>query len=184
MLDEVRRPPPRRGRIIAVTAAVVASISVAVLLASLRESGLPSGLRDPLALRVTDILERSSPAEHHEHGHEFGADAGRVICAVDPFGVSPPEAATVADVEWVYARHMCAITGAGTDWAMSVRVSGPLAVRLGEPAEVRVPEPGTGYPERVRQTIPERYHEDAFAELADDVIEGARARFDRTAKAR
>jgi hypothetical protein len=41
-----------------------------------------------------------------------------------------------------------------------------------------VPEPGIGYPERVRQAIPERYHEEAFGEFADDAaIDAARARF-------
>jgi hypothetical protein len=178
MLDELRRPTARRGRLVAITAVVAASVAGTALFVGLRQQGLPAELRAPLAAQVTAILEQSSPAEHHEHGHEFGEDAGRVVCAVDPFGVEPADAATVAEVDWVYARHLCAITGAGEDWAMSVRVSGPLAVRLGEQAEIRVPEPGIGYPERVRQAIPERYHEEAFGEFADDeAIDAARARF-------
>ncbi len=178
MLEDMRRPRARRGRVIAVTAVVVASVAGAAVAANLWRPGLPSQLREPLAARVTEILEKSSPAEHHEHGHEFGEDAGRVVCAVEPFGVAPENAATVSEVRWVYARHMCAITGAGAEWAMSVRVSGPLAVRLHDPVEVRVPEPGAGYPERVRLVIPPRLHEEAFAEFADDeVIEAARRRF-------
>ncbi len=172
------RPPAGGGRLGATPAGPAASVAGAALFVSLRQQGLPAELREPLAARVTAILEQSSPAEHHEHGHTFGEDAGRVVCAVDPFGVEPADAATVAEVDWVYARHLCAITGAGEDWAMSVRVSGPLAVRLGEQAEIRVPEPGIGYPERVRQAIPERYHEEAFGEFADDeAIDAARARF-------
>jgi hypothetical protein len=178
MLDEVRRPPARRGRIIALTAVVVASVAGAALVVTLRQHGLPSQLREPLAAQVTQLLEKSSPAEHHEHGHEFDEDAGRVVCAVEPFGVEPENASSPAEVRWVYARHMCAITGAGADWAMSVRVSGPLAVRLHDPVEVRVPEPGIGYPDRVKLMIPQRYHEEAFAEFADDeAIEAARRRF-------
>jgi len=107
-------------------------------------------------------------------------DAGPIVCAVEPFGVAPEGARTAAEVEWVYARHMCAITGPGTDWARSVRVAGPLAVRLGHHTEVRVPEAGPGYPERVRQLIPPRLHEEAFAEFDDeDVLDAARERFEQ-----
>ena len=82
----------------------------------------------------------------------------------------------MAQVKWVYARHMCAITGAGNRVGrLGTRASGPIAVRLGDAPLVRVPTPGAGYPERVRQVIPERYHEEAFGEFADeDAIEAAR----------
>jgi len=159
--------------------AVVALIPVAgvALFVGLHQAGR-SELRAQLGAQVTDILERSTPAEHHEHGHEFGEQAGRVVCAVDPFGYDPPDATTAAQVKWVYAQHMCAITGPGTGWAVSVRASGPIAVRLGDQPLVRVPTPGAGYPDRVRQVIPERYHDEAFGEFADDdAIEAARRRF-------
>ena len=46
------------------------------------------------------------------------------------------------------------------------------------PTASAVPTPGAGYPERVRQVIPARYHDEAFGEFADDdAIEAARRRF-------
>ncbi|GAA4914525.1 hypothetical protein HD597_010629 [Nonomuraea thailandensis] len=134
-----------------------------------------STLNDELAAQVTLILEQASPGEHHAHGHSF--ESG-VVCAVEPFGTEPPNAASLIEVRWVYARHMCAITGESPDWAASVRASGPIAVKIDIPPEVRVPKAGAGYPDRVRQLIPERYHTPAFEEFSDDAaIEAARERF-------
>ncbi|MFC7591819.1 hypothetical protein ACFQYP_55030 [Nonomuraea antimicrobica] len=97
---------------------------------------------------------------------------------MEPFGTEPPDAASLVEVEWVYARHMCAITGESPDWAASVRASGPIAVKLGIPPQVEVPESGAGYPDRVRRLIPERYHRQAFENFQDDTaIEAARERF-------
>jgi hypothetical protein len=134
-----------------------------------------STLNDELAAQVTLILEQASPGEHHAHGHSF--ESG-VVCAVEPFGTEPPNATSLVEVRWVYARHMCAITGDSPDWAASVRASGPIAVKIDIPPEVRVPKAGAGYPDRVRQLIPERYHTLAFEEFSDDAaIEAARERF-------
>ncbi|TYB59178.1 hypothetical protein FXF51_34980 [Nonomuraea sp. PA05] len=135
-----------------------------------------STLNDELAAQVTLILEQASPGEHHAHGHS-GFDS-RVVCAVEPFGTEPPNATALVEVRWVYARHLCAITGESPDWAASVRASGPIAVKIDIPPEVRVPKAGAGYPDRVRQLIPERYHTLAFEEFSDDsAIEAARERF-------
>jgi hypothetical protein len=176
MLEEVRRPTVHRGLIAAIVALVVVLTGAAVAV-GLSRSG-DTELRGLLAARVTELLERSTPAEHHDHGHEFGDEAGQVVCAVDPFGYDPPDATTLAQVKHVYARHMCAITGPHAGWAVSVRASGPIAVDLGDRPVIRVPTPGTGYPERVRQLIPQRYQAEAFAEFADeDAIDAARARF-------
>ncbi|NUW32471.1 hypothetical protein HTZ77_13675 [Nonomuraea sp. SMC257] len=168
----------RKGVVAAVAAALVLLAGVGVVL-GVQQAGRHD-LERSLAGQVTALLERATPAEHHEHGHDFGEDAGRVVCAVEPFGFDPPDARAVSQVRWVYARHMCAVTGTGTNWAMSVRASGPIAVRLGGAPWVRVPEPGPGYPDRVREIVPERYHEEAFEEFADEgVIEAARDRFER-----
>ncbi|MFI7702988.1 hypothetical protein [Nonomuraea sp. NPDC049480] len=135
-----------------------------------------SQLKEDLAAQVTKILEEASPGEHHAHGHDFDS---RVVCAVEPFGTEPPNAASLVEVTWVYARHMCAITGESDDWAASVRAGGPIAVKISIPPQIRVPEPGAGYPDRVKRLIPERYHEQAFnEEFEDDApIEAARQRF-------
>ncbi|MEV4108635.1 hypothetical protein [Nonomuraea sp. NPDC049695] len=140
-----------------------------------------SQLYKELAAQVTLVLEQSSLGEHHAHGHDFDS---RVVCAVETFGTEPADATSVVEVKWVYARHMCAVTDAGTDWATSVRASGPIAVRIGIPPVVRVPEPGMGYPDRVRRLIPARYQEQAFAEFDDeDAINAARQRFTAIKKA-
>jgi hypothetical protein len=166
----------RRGQIAAGTTLAGLTLAGVVLFAAHQES---AQLNAELAAQVTLILERSSPAEHHDHGHEFES---RVVCAVEPFGMDPPDASSLGEVEWVYARHMRAITGESRDWAMSVRASGPIAVRVGVvPPTVKVPESGSGYPERVRELIPKRYHDEAFAEFSDDTaIDAARQRFSAT----
>ncbi|MCA2183767.1 hypothetical protein [Nonomuraea cavernae] len=182
MTTEVRRPAPRRTRTVVAAAVALAVLAGAALVVHLHLSGRQE-LRARLTDRVTALLERASPAEHHEHGHEFGPDAGRVVCAVDVFGTDPADAGTVAEVTWVYAHHMCAITGPGAGWSVSVRASGPIAVRLGTPDRVRVPQSGAGYPERVRELIPERYHDEAFGGFGDeDAIEAARERFVRATR--
>jgi hypothetical protein len=176
----VTERPLRRRKGVAALAA--AALALAVLIAGVLvvRQARQAELDGLLAARVTGLLEGAGPAEHHEHGHEFGHEPGRVVCAVDPFGVEPAGAATVAEVEWVYAHHMCAITGPGAGWAMSVRASGPIAVQLSVPPVVRVPRPGAGYPERVRELIPVRYHEQALGEFGDEgAIEEARRRFER-----
>ncbi|MFI7439297.1 hypothetical protein [Nonomuraea indica] len=177
--------PARRVRIATVVALLLVPVAGAALLVAGHQARQQE-LEGRLAVLVTGLLEGATADEHRRHGHDFGHDrgqgavhgAGEVVCAVDPFGVEPAGAATVAEVEWVYAHHMCAITGPGAGWARSVRASGPIAVRLGDPPVVRVPEPGTGYPERVRRLVPERHHAAAFGGFGDDdAIEAARRRF-------
>src|SRR3954454_11184064 len=106
----------RTRRAAAIAGGALIPLAGAALFTGLHQAGR-SDLRDQLAAQVTDILERSTPAEHHDHGQEFGEQAGRGVCAVDPFGFVPPTATTMAQVKWVYARHMCAITGPGAGWA-------------------------------------------------------------------
>jgi hypothetical protein len=163
----------RRGLIAAIV--TLASLTLAgVMFFAARQ---PSDqLKEELAAQVTKILEESSPDEHHAHGHSFDS---RVVCAVEPFGTEPADATSLVEVTWVYARHMCAITGDSTEWAESVRASGPIAVKISIPSQIRVPEPGAGYPDRVRNLIPARYHEQAFREEFEDdaAIDAARQRF-------
>jgi hypothetical protein len=163
----------RRGLVAAVV--TLASLTLAgVMFFAARQPS--SQLNQELAAQVTLILEQSSPDEHHAHGHS--TFDSRVVCAVEPFGTEPADATSLVEVRWVYARHMCAVTGAGTDWASSVRASGPIAVKIDIPPQIRVPSPGEGYPDRVRQLIPARYHEQAFAEFeGEDAIDAARERF-------
>ncbi|GGT20810.1 hypothetical protein ACFFV7_14400 [Nonomuraea spiralis] len=162
----------RRGRLAAGVALAGLALAGVTLFAVHQES---ARLDQELAAQVTLILERATPEEHQGHGHGFES---RVVCAVEPFGMDPPDASSLVEVRRVYARHLCAIVGESRDWAMSVRASGPIAVRLGVPPRVEVPAAGPGYPERVRRLIPERYHDEAFAEFSDETaIDAARERF-------
>ncbi|MFI6484802.1 hypothetical protein ACIBH1_43265 [Nonomuraea sp. NPDC050663] len=139
---------------------------------------IPDGLRQALSLRITQLLERASPSEHHQHGHRFGEGSMLVVCAVEPFGVEPADAADVSQVRWVYAHHLCAVDEFGVRWAEAIRASGPLAVELAT-SRVVVPESGAGYPDRVRDLIPARYHEAALDTFTDlEVIDEAQRRFD------
>ena len=63
---------PARAAAIAVVALI--PVAGAALFVGLHQAER-SELRDQLAAQVTDILEKSTPAEHHEHGHEFGEQA-------------------------------------------------------------------------------------------------------------
>ncbi|NUO97576.1 MAG: hypothetical protein HOV96_39060 [Nonomuraea sp.] len=166
----------RRGQIAAGVTLAGLVLAGVTLYAAHQES---AQLDQELAAQVTLILERASPAEHEGHGHTFES---RVVCAVEPFGMDPPDAASLVEVHWVYARHLCAITGESRDWATSVRASGPIAVRLDVvPPVVEVPKTGSGYPDRVRKLIPARYHDEAFEEFSDEsAIDAARERFSRT----
>ncbi|MEV0379249.1 hypothetical protein [Nonomuraea sp. NPDC050643] len=162
----------RRGLVAAVITLAGLTLAGVMFFASRQPS---SQLNEELAAQVTRVLEQASPDEHHAHGHSFES---RVVCAVEPFGTEPPGAKALVEVRWVYARHMCAVTGVSPDWAASVRASGPIAVKIDIPPQIRVPESGAGYPDRVRNLIPKRYHEQAFAEFSDDsAIEAARERF-------
>lgn len=161
-------------------AVALAIALVAVLVTALGSTTeLPVELRDPLAAKVAQLLEKSTPAEHHDHGHDFGDQPIRVVCAVEPFGVDPPEATTVAQVRRVYALHLCAIDDASGPWKTSIRASGPLAVDLEVTPHVLIPRSGAGYQDRVRALIPERYQEQAFGTFTDPaLIEVARRRFE------
>ncbi|MBO3748850.1 hypothetical protein J5X84_22455 [Streptosporangiaceae bacterium NEAU-GS5] len=143
------------------------------------DNPVPKPLRDQLAVKVRTILERASPTEHHQHGHNFGDKPYPVVCAVEPFGIDPPEATTIKQVHWVYAQYMCAVDDFGGPWNASVRASGPLAVELTVPPDVVVPKSGPGYQDHIRQIIPARYHQLALGFFTDpSVIDEARKRFE------
>jgi hypothetical protein len=135
-------------------------------------------LRAEVAARLVKALEDATPAEHHNHGHEV-TTGGLVVCAVDPFGVNPPGAATVDQVATVYALHLCAVAEPGRSWDMSVRYSGPLAANLGDPPVVTVVQPGAGYPDRLHNLIPQQYWTRATGPFLDEAaLADLRRRFD------
>jgi hypothetical protein len=192
MSTDVDAPPRRRHYYRWLAALVVlATVAVVVVLkaggsapaqpagtAGPANQAMPAALRTEVAARLVRALEAATPAEHHNHGHEV-TTGGRVVCAVDAFGVDPPSAATVDQVGTVYALHLCAVAEPGRSWDMSVRYSGPLAANLGDPPAITVVQPGAGYPERVHTLIPQRYWTRATGPFLDDAaLADLRRRFD------
>jgi hypothetical protein len=182
--------PPRRRYVYRWLAALVVLLTAAIVVvlkaggsaparpADAVDLAMPPALRAEVAARLVKALEEATPAEHHNHGHEVAA-GGRVVCAVDPFGVDPSGATTIDQVGTVYALHLCAVAEPGRDWDLSVRYSGPLAANLGDPPVVTVVQPGAGYPERVHSLIPQRYWTRATGPFSDDAaLADLRRRFD------
>lgn len=182
-VDVVRR---RRGRLrwlaVALVAVVVAVVAVAVARVGTDRA---DPLQDQLAARVVDALENATVDEHAAHGHSFDEGA-TIACAAEAFGFEPPEAETVDQVRTVYAHHMCAMRGDGYTWPQSIRGAGPIAVELTDPVTIRTPEmiPASAemnYADRIRELIPERYHDQALASQSfvdPDVADRLREEFE------
>lgn len=135
-------------------------------------------LRGQLDKRVAAILEHVSPAEHHTHGHDVEADH-KIICTAETFGTEPANARDIAQVRWVYAYFLCASGTPGTEWDFASRISGPTAVSLTEPPVVRIAAAGLGYPDRVREMIPDNLEARAFGGFVDhDLPATLRQRYD------
>jgi hypothetical protein len=130
-----------------------------------RPGDLPDRLRIPLAGQAVAALENAPQIEHLGHD-EDNAGARRVMCTVDPFGVDPPGATTVAQVQWVYALHLCVLGEPGTPWDYATKSAGPVVIGLGNPPVVRLPVPQIDYRTQVRQMIPVRYQTAAFGSFA------------------
>jgi hypothetical protein len=81
---------------------------------------------------------------------------------------------------------MCAMRGDGYTWPQSIRGAGPIAVELTDPVTIRTPEmiPASAemnYADRIRELIPERYHDQALASQSfvdPDVADRLRAEFE------
>ena len=129
-------------------------------------AALPPRLRAELSALATRDLEQASPNEHAHHGHHFEGKA-RLLCVAEPFGVDPPDATRVTDVEKAYIQHMCVSAEPGRPWDFSPKTSGPLVYLPGDPPqtdpEIKGPQPDRHYADQVRELIPRRYHEQAFA---------------------
>ncbi|MGN9909526.1 hypothetical protein ACTMTJ_18440 [Phytohabitans sp. LJ34] len=185
--DPLAPPPRRRGRArwIAVAVVVVAAAVLAVALRTVAFGGpsRPPTLENQLADRIAAVLEQSTPADHHAHGHHSIGDANvaksPTVCAVRTLGFEPAGAKTTAEVRTVYAYHLCALVEPGRAWDFAQKLSGPMAMQLTEPPKIQVVEAGPGFPDRVRALIPAPYQEEALKELLeDDQMRDLRERFE------
>ena len=93
------------------------------------------------------MLEQASPAEHHDHGHEVTAE-DTILCGIDVFGVDPPSATIVDEVQTVYGYYFCAVGRPGLPYLESSRTDGPVVVTLRPRRPSRSPStaglPGAG----------------------------------------
>ncbi|MEU7825814.1 hypothetical protein [Catellatospora sp. NPDC049111] len=155
-----------------------------VLVAGLFAAAGPVDLRDTLAERVAVILAESSPAEHHQHGHDVAAE-DTVLCTAETMGMEPADARRVQDVRVVYAYFFCAAGAPGQPWDVAARISGPVVVELTDPPQVRIAEAGLGYPDRVKAMLPDQYEAWAFGGFHDASLPTALQRqyLDEIAKA-
>lgn len=185
--DPLAPPPRRRTRVrwIAVAVVVVVAAALALVLRVTGSSGSsrPPTLANQLADRIAVVLEQSTPADHHQHGHHSIGDANvtksPTVCAVRTLGFEPATAKTAAEVRTVYAYHFCALVEAGRAWDFAQKLSGPMKMQLTEPPKIEVVEPGPGFQDRTRSLIPAPYQEEALKELlADGQMRDLRKRFD------
>lgn len=163
------RPGSRTRRWLAVGLAVVAATAAMVGLYRYVNhpgggaAGRPASLTTQLADQLAAQLERSTPAEHASHGHDLGSDPGRLLCTVEIYGADPPTATRPAQVTKAYGYHLCAIGSKAYGWDLAPKLVGPIEVNYAtQPPTVQVVEGGEGYPDRVRQLIPERFQKQAL----------------------
>jgi hypothetical protein len=143
---------------------IVPEVLVLALLGTLLAVGVgrPVDVRAELADRVATLLEQSSPAEHHDHGHQVTAE-DKVFCEAEVIATEPPTVTDIADVAKVYATFFCAAGRPGMEFMWSSRASGPAVAELDRnPAVVRVPAAGEGYQQRVRELFPDQYEDRAL----------------------
>lgn len=130
------------------------------------------GLRAQVAQRAAQVIEQASPAEHHDHGHDFTA-ADRVFCGVDVFGTDPASATAVADVRTVYGYFFCAAGTPGVPYGESSRADGPVVVTLTGTPRALIAQSGDGYADRVRAMMPDQYEDRCFHGLPDASVAAA-----------
>jgi hypothetical protein len=132
-----------------------------------------------IARRAGQIIEQASPAEHHDHGHDFTA-AQQIFCGVDVFGTDPPNATAPAEVRTVYGYFFCAAGTAGVPYTESSRADGPVVVTLNGTPRAQIAQSGAGYADRVRAMMPDQYEDRCFHGLPDASIAAAvRTRYEK-----
>jgi hypothetical protein len=152
-----------------VAIAVLLALFVSHLVSRPSDNAGPGDLYTAAGARAARLLEQASPAEHHDHGHQVGAE-DRVYCGVAVFGVDPPSAAVVSDVDVVYGYYFCAVGRPGLPYLSSSRSDGPVVVQLTGPPVLQIAAPGAGYPERVRAMMPDQYEDRCFGGLPDPAV--------------
>lgn len=184
-------PGPKRwyrNRFVWVAAVLLVVSATAVVLVRGRGSDTsPSDLQAQLDVRLLTLLEEVEPEQHQGHGDHVNQASGeaKVVCGVHTFGYEPKDATTMADVDRVYAYHLCGIAEPKRPWDWAVKLVGPVIVGLdSEPPtiEVAAATENVSYRDRVRQLFPPEYQERAFnAFLTEEGFAELRRRYDAAA---
>jgi hypothetical protein len=183
-------PSPRagvRGRL-----AIGAAVSAAVLaLTGLylsttgpdRDATAPAAMpstgsvTDQLAWRVVTELEKATPQQHTDHGHDLGGGPGGLVCVAEVYGVEPAAARTVGEVTRAYGYHACAVTGSGYPFDVAPKLVGPIVVDA-TPFAVHAITGGADFQDRVRAELPVEYQERAFTGFSRaQTVEALRLRY-------
>jgi hypothetical protein len=130
----------------------------------------PGELRAQVAARTVAAIERLSPAEHHDHGHEVDAAQTKIACVAEIMGFRPADAKRVEDVRTAYAYFLCAAGAPGQPYPQSAHISGATAVDLRNPPVVHIQQAGTRYDEWVRAVMPPEYRQWAVQGFHDPTI--------------
>ncbi|MEH0981895.1 hypothetical protein [Micromonospora sp. CPCC 205556] len=160
----------RRWSVLTLALLVVAASGVFVVRWMSVPSGrkLPPGpVRDQLAARVVEVLERD-PTFRTEVTQEPGPHP---VCVASVFGVAPDWADTVADVRTVYTWVDClwlwpadvARGPAGLDFNQLSGLGMPIALHLGPPVTYQAPEDGERNGDSIRRIFPKSLEAAAFS---------------------
>jgi hypothetical protein len=133
-------------------------------------------LRAALAEKIVSAMEHATPEQHHDHGHDRAAT---MACVVEVYGFDPADATSVGAVRTAYGYLFCAAGTTGIPYDFAAKLAGPVAADIGAITVVHIAQSGLGYPERVRELMPDRYEQVALAGFTDHSIAGKlRPRYD------
>lgn len=178
-----------RNRFVWVAAILVlVSVTAVVLVRTAGSGASPADLRGELDVRLLTLLEEVEPEAHQGHGdlvNQAKNESAKVICGVRTFGFEPKEASAVADVDRVYAFHLCGVAEPKKPWDWAVKLVGPVIVGLSsEPPTIEVAQATdtVNFRDRVAQMFPPEYREQAVGEFLDEEdMRELRRRYDAAA---
>jgi hypothetical protein len=175
----------------AVILAMTAGAVVLVKSAGSKPEPEPADLQGQITTLLRTTLEQADPGQHQHAGHNAqqvatGEEATpAVVCGVRVYGYEPAGAATISDVQTVYAFHMCGVAEQKRPWDFAVKLAGPVIVNLStDPPGIQVVEATADvrFVDRLQEMFPAKYAQLALKEaLADTEMASLRRRYDAAA---
>jgi hypothetical protein len=86
------------------------------------------------------------------------------------FGLAPPSATAIEEVDMVYGYYFCAVGRPGVSYLDSSRSDGPIVVQLAGSPTIQIVAPGEDYQGRVRAMMPDQYEDRCFGGLPDPTV--------------